>query len=66
MVDGSDVYVWGSFDCLNCNSTEGFFKTGSYTEMISHLKRLLNNGLCVPEDAIECLSSERSENGDIY
>lgn len=63
--EDSDVYVYGSEKHLNCMCYI-FFITGSYSEMIIHLKEHLNHGDKVPSRAFNRLEHERESKGDIY
>ena len=67
MGDDSDVYVYGTGEHLVCVCTCGNqFRTGSYSEMIWHLKEHQKQGDKVPIRAFMRLKNERKIKGDIY
>lgn len=62
----SDVYVYGDEDHLVCAGHITQFRTGSYQEMIRHLKEHQEKGEIVPDRCFDVLQKERLIKGDIY
>lgn len=63
--DGSDVYVIhaGDLDALECYCADRFV-TPLRSEMVSHLMAHRERGDCVPQEAMDELTTEIEHDGD--
>jgi hypothetical protein len=67
--EGSDVYVYASYDAIHCEwcqltSPCNSWQTESMSAMLEHLQKHRDVGHCVPQFAIDTITSDRDTYGD--